>query len=1327
VVLLLAVAAALFFVGSRAARELAATRLMAALRESTGRPVTVGALDFGLLPLTLDVYDLVIPGPTPRDPVVARVPFARVQLSWQTLRRREVRIEQIDVERPFFYLEIRPDGTTNLPLPRSRRGAGPSRFTFSIGRALVQGGTFKLNEIQLPLEVDAKAIWGRMVGRAPGRLGKEPLELTAAAQEVVTSLPDARPYPMSFAAHAELLGNRLAITEARAASPELRARTRGEISWGEQGTRVDLTFVGGGETALINRLGYLADPIAGRFDATARYLAAPGQPWRFDGRVRSPGLEILDRKVADLESAFRIDSQRVAFDVEKARYSGGSVKGPVVVDLAAASAPGKGRPVDLDLQVTGLSVRQFLAEQFPEELGGPKPVVELAARGSGRVRYRFLSSAPLAGRGAASLILAPAAGERGLPVGGALPLELQAGVLKSGPLHLISGAQAIDGGFSFDLVRGRGSADYRLASADLGGLAPLLPAPPPGEKPAFWWPSAGRGTAGGRVEIEGSRYTAQVELDLAPVVAPALAADRVTGVLTLTPEAVSGLRLDVTRGTGSLRVTGSVPIPAPGKTNASGLQIGIEAARFPLRDAGYFLDDLGLAGASGEATGRIDLAGDLDRFTGTTRFAVDGFALPMFPAGAAIDRLEATVTFDGDRVTVERGVAETPAGVVLVSGSFSQNDPQAGRLDLMVDAPVLALDRPPLRDLIPSDLGGELVAQAVISGTGAHPMARTVIAGRRLTLAGKPLGQGTAQVDAIWDGTSLTASGGLGELLDFEGGGPLDVQAADLRFDLRRSDLGGLVSLGLAQPLADFKGSFLGTVGVRADFAAGTSDVRLRLADLRAEYLKKRLVNLDPVEIHLGTDQVTIDRLYLGEPGGGAELFVGGGIRLPQGDKQGSLDLKILSTLPVSWAELALPDAEPGGSLDVLATVRGSFDQPLISGQAELKQGRFLFPFSEFPLTIEDASATLVFDSHSRQLNLESFRARLGNSGTLRASGNLDLASLPDHPSYLLRAAVQGVSGMIDGLTLRGDADLVFASTAEGRRVSGSVQLDRAFYLQNLGLYALKLLRTALEQKPLLIEDTDSFLATTQLNVRVAGVDDALRVNNDLANLRGDIDLVVRGTLARPVVFGSVVITPGGTLRYADNEYTVERGSLAFSNPYRIDPVIDLVARTKVQRFDITVDFNGTLERLDTKFYSNSDLADLEILTLLATGSQPLPENESALESQPDGSEQLAARSILQGQLTGAVAKRVGTLFGFDRFRIDPVGTEGGQTLSSVGLTVGKRLTRDIFVTYTTDPAQRRNVVQVEWQLGKGVTLVATQNDQTVKSYSVDIQWEKRY
>ena len=76
--------------------------------------------------------------------------------------------------------------------------------------------------------------------------------------------------------------------------------------------------------------------------------------------------------------------------------------------------------------------------------------------------------------------------------------------------------------------------------------------------------------------------------------------------------------------------------------------------------------------------------------------------------------------------------------------------------------------------------------------------------------------------------------------------------------------------------------------------------------------------------------------------------------------------------------------------------------------------------------------------------------------------------------------------------------------------------------------------------------------------------------------------------------------------------------------------------------------------------------------------------------------------------------------------RVYPISAETGSSVGAVGITVGKRLSKDVFVTYSTDPTtSRQNVLQVEWRILGNVTLLLTQT--TNKGYAVDTRWERRF
>ena len=99
-----------------------------------------------------------------------------------------------------------------------------------------------------------------------------------------------------------------------------------------------------------------------------------------------------------------------------------------------------------------------------------------------------------------------------------------------------------------------------------------------------------------------------------------------------------------------------------------------------------------------------------------------------------------------------------------------------------------------------------------------------------------------------------------------------------------------------------------------------------------------------------------------------------------------------------------------------------------------------------------------------------------------------------------------------------------------------------------------------------------------------------------------------------------------------------------------------------------------------------------------------------------------SAATFLYGQAASVIGDRVNRLFGFDKFRIDPL-TGSSDNFSKARVTVGKRLSKDVFVTFSDDPTSTDDQrLQVEWQVSPGLVLVLTQNGEN--TYSADARWE---
>jgi hypothetical protein len=1325
VVLLVAVLGAVWLLlQSDLVRGRAADLVIARLSAYLHRDVRVGSIDYTFFPLSFELHDLVIPGPLPDDPPVATVPLVRIQSSWTDLRQKILRLEQVEVVSPHFYFQFNPDGTSNLPQFGSAGSAGPRRFEVLIDRVLVQDGTLQVNHRRLPLALDAKALWARATGAGTAASPDFRLDVLATAQEMVVTLPDAHPYPVTVSARGSFFPRtaRLQLHRAHVAGPELRAEADGLLVVRDPQTYA-LRVEAEGGAALANRLGYLEEPIDGPVRFAGRVDLA-GEDLHWSGTASAPRIAFLDRVFQGLAARLDGTTERLLVDVERVGYAGGTVQGSVEVGLRDLEGPGEvpggGKPVRLDLAFAGLRLAPVIADQ---EL----PLQGITGRADGTFRYRFATERPLDGSGSADVRLRAVQNEAGLPLDGSVPLTFDGGTLRTADARITAPGQVLTGAGSYDLNAQRGRFGLRLDSDDLGRLVPVLPfaAPDPDDPdgPSPFVPTAGQGRIDADLAVDlnpkGTAYDARLTLALADVAAPGLAVDGVRGVLRLRPAGLDELDLTAERGAGRLAVRGRIPLSADGvpPERSAPLALDLDLQSWPAASLAGLLP--GAPPLTGTVNAEVALGGTFARLNGRARAAVDDLTVQ----GVELGRAQATVAFNGAEVHLEQGALETPAGTVQLAGRL---DREREQLSFSVEAPRLSLAAEPLA---PYTLGltGEVALSAAVDGPLARPEATVRLTADGLERDGRPIGAvgggGRADVLATWDGAAVKASGSLLGLLTFDGGGRLDRQGAAVTFRVATDDLSGLARLAARRPLPDFAGSFAGEAAARADFAAGTWNAGLTLTELAARFQGREIRSLEPVVVALTPERVEIRSLYLGEtgrPGGETELFVNGTVGL--GARQ-ALDLRVQSTVAAEWAELVAPQGfEISGGVDLLATIRGTLDDPQLNGQGELRDARLVVP--QFPSSFEEIRGTLLFNRD--EVVVENLRARLGG-GRLLASGRIGLPQEGEALQYRLQVLAQDLSLRYpEGFLIRGGAELALVGSGTGRQIRGTVNLDRAFYLEDVEVGTYQLLRQVLQRERVQVADTDEALAATTLNVLVRGPD-ALRVRNNIANLRGDIDLAVRGTLAKPVIFGRVEIDRGGTLVYADNEYEVERGLLTFSNPYRIDPVIDLVAHTKVKSFDITLNISGTIDRpngLNVDFTTDAGLADLEVLALIATGEQ-LESREGAL-APGTGTGGFRAEEFLAGQAASVVSKRVGKLFGFDRFRISPLSAETGRAVSGVGITVGKRLSRNLFVTYTSRPATAEgDLLQAEWQVADNITLIFTAQENN--TYAVDVQWERRF
>ena len=1265
------------FLASSLAREKARDLLTARLSEGLGRAVTIAAVDFDVFPSALVVEGLTVAGDREGGPPFARLARGEIEIGLGAANASSLELRRVALSGLELALEFRADGTDNLPRPPR---AGRRGLTVRVGTLSIDDSTVRLDEHTLPLALVAEAVGARLVG-----VGERGVEGSIAAQQVLVTLPQAMPFAAAVAARVRVDGERVEIRSARVAAPDLALVAHGEIDFGRP-SRGELEIELDSSGRLLDRLGWLRGEIAGdlAFDGAARW---EGREWTVDGRAASPALAVAGFGLADVEGSVRAERAGARLELRRGSWAEGALAGSLEVDFTPRY------PARLALTIDGADLDAVLG-RFAV------PVRGVEGRLSGPFDYAFELREATRGSGHGELTIAGEQdGEHYVEARGEVGVALEGGMATVAPLSWSARGLAVDGGGRFALDTGAGEVGLHVTSEDLGGLARRLPFLDP---EALWLPSSGTGEIDLELALAGERFTAEIGFAAAMLESPGLAAARAAGRARADERGLEIVELELEDEGARLAVTGALPYD-----EHAAMTLRVVADGWPIARAAPWLPFA--LPLSGSARGELRLAGSAAAPTGE----LEAVAAPVEVAGLLAERLAVALEWNAERLAVGAARLDFEAGGIEGRGTLRFADEA---LDFVLESPALALDGAPLSGLGKGALTGRLRLAAEIGGTLSAPRLELRADSSDAQLAGESVdAAGGTSLRATWAGGELDAELRLGDALRVDGGGRLALGAASrLEFRLASERLDRLLALAAGGTLTGLEGA----LEARLEAAVATDgavEIELEVPQLEAAWRGRRIRSLEPVRARFDERGLTVESFYLALGEAESEIFVGGRVG-PEADP--ALDLHVQAGLPASWVGAWLGDTELAGALDLLATVRGTLSRPAWSGQGSWHDGRYIPTF--LPHSVERADALVLL--YPQAVVLDRLTGELGG-GTLSASGRVDLRQ-GEVSGYRFEAAARRLAlRWPPGWQLRGDADLTLFSTAAGRQIAGQVELDRAYYFQDIDLSPAQLLQRLLARGRVVVPETDELLATTALNVGVSAPG-TVRIRNNLAELTATADLAVRGSLARPVVFGEVRAEPGSRALYGGNRYDVERGVLAFTDPTRIDPRLDIVAATRIDQYDVKVNVGGSLSRPLTSFSADPPLPDLEILGLLTTGRAAEPSLASGSAAGADAQRSAAAEALLYGQAASLVGQRVGTLFGFDQVRVEPL--TSGDVVSAARVTVGKRLSRKLFVTYSYDPSSTaQQILQVEWRLSDQLVLVMTQNGN--ESYSVDARWESSF
>ena len=220
------------------------------------------------------------------------------------------------------------------------------------------------------------------------------------------------------------------------------------------------------------------------------------------------------------------------------------------------------------------------------------------------------------------------------------------------------------------------------------------------------------------------------------------------------------------------------------------------------------------------------------------------------------------------------------------------------------------------------------------------------------------------------------------------------------------------------------------------------------------------------------------------------------------------------------------------------------------------------------------------------------------------------------------------------------------------------------------------------------------------------GRDFALQGFGITTRLEGALDVRGASSPGAPPRITGEVRTVQGRYRAWGQALNVETGIARFNGPYD-NPSLDILAVRPNISVRAGVQVSGSAKAPRVRLYSDPDLPDAEKLSWVITGrSTAAGGAEAALLQQ-------AALALLggQGSGTGNTAQRLG---------LDEIGFKGpgsGDAASGAAITLGKRLSSELYVTYEQSLSSAIGAIYIFYDLSKRLTL----RGQTGTQSAVDI------
>lgn len=424
----------------------------------------------------------------------------------------------------------------------------------------------------------------------------------------------------------------------------------------------------------------------------------------------------------------------------------------------------------------------------------------------------------------------------------------------------------------------------------------------------------------------------------------------------------------------------------------------------------------------------------------------------------------------------------------------------------------------------------------------------------------------------------------------------------------------------------------------------------------------------------------------------------------------GGLNATAHGTVNARLAQAFSPQISSSGRVTFNFTAQGALKKPDFEGSFNFDNVNLAY--QQIPNGISHLNGALVFNQDRLEL-----RNVVGTTG----GGTVTLGGFLFYQQGVygdITVALKNARFRYAGLSSSADAKLRLQGTEHSMLLSGNIQITRFLVGPNVDFAALAGGSTAVSPPP----DPNAFGNRVRLDVRITSAPQ-MDFQNSFAQIAGSVNLRIRGTVAQPAVLGRINITDGKAT-YNGTTYQLQHGDIYFTNPVKIEPVIDLDATTRIEEYDVTIGLHGTASKLTPTFRSEPPLPEADVFSLLAQGRT---QEEQSIYSTQQAAAGVSGttNALLSGALNATVSSRIRKLFGVGSVKIDPTYT-GSLGQSSARITVSQNIGQQVLLTYATSVnSTTQQLISAQVNLTPTFSVTAVRDEADV--FSLVFKVHKRY